>query len=220
MSVGGGSNHERVLDPVERLSEILFGLIMVLSFTCSISAATSGEEEVGTVVAAAIGCNLAWGLVDAVMYLMTILFERGRGLTIARAVRATADPERGRKLVAEALPEPLDELFEGDALEVARARLVAMPKLREVPHLTGRDWKGALGVFLLVFISTFPVVLPFLFFSPLPRAIRISNAVAIAMLYVSGHLLGRYAGLRPVAMGLVMVAIGILLVGVTIALGG
>jgi hypothetical protein len=40
------------------------------------------------------------------------------------------------------------------------------------------------------------------------------------MLYVAGHLLGRYAGLRPALMGLVMVAIGFLLVGVTVALGG
>jgi hypothetical protein len=220
VSVGGGTKRERVLDPVERLSEVLFGLIMVLSFTCSISAATSGHEEVHTVVIGAIGCNLAWGIVDAVMYLLSLLFERGRGLSIARAVRATQDPARGRELITEVLPEPLDKLFEGDALEQARARLVSLQRLRERPHLTGRDWKAALGVFLLVFASTFPVVVPFLVFSPVHRALRISNGVAIAMLYVAGHLLGRYAGLRPALMGLVMVAIGFLLVGVTVALGG
>jgi VIT family len=220
VSVGSPEKRERVLDPIERLSEVLFGLIMVLSFTLSISAATSGNEEVRTVVVGAVGCNLAWGIVDAVMYLLAILFERGRGLTIGRAVRATSDPERGRELLAEALPQPLDQLFEGPALEQARAKLVAMPKIRERPHLTGSDWSGAIGVFFLVFLSTFPVVVPFLVFSPVHRALRISNGVAIAMLYVAGHMLGKYAGLKPFLMGLVMVAIGILLVGVTMALGG
>ncbi len=220
MSVGSSATHERVLDPVERLSEVLFGLIMVLSFTCSISAASAGHEEVRSVVVGAIGCNLAWGIVDAVMYLLTLLLERGRSLSIARSVRAGRDPAHGRQLIAEALPEPLDELFEGAAIEDARAKLVALPVLPERPHLERRDWRGALAVFLLVFLSTFPVVVPFLLFSPLHLAMRVSNAVAIAMLYAAGQLLGRYAGLRPVRTGLVMVTIGVVLVSVTIALGG
>src|SRR6185503_7155810 len=104
-----------------------------------------------------------WGVVDAVMYLLTMLIERGRNLSIARSVRASDDPERGRALLAEALPEPLDRLFEGSALETARARLVALPEIRKKPHLSLRDLRGAFGVFLLVFLSTFPVVVPFLF---------------------------------------------------------
>jgi len=76
VSVGHSSRH--VLDPVERMSEILFGLIMVLTFTGSLSVATAGHEEVRGLLIGAIGCNLAWGLIDAVMYLLTILVERGR----------------------------------------------------------------------------------------------------------------------------------------------
>lgn len=220
MSVGGGAKHERVLDPVERLSEVLFGLIMVLSFTGSISVASAEREEVRSVLVGAIGCNLAWGLVDGVMYLLTLVIERGRTLAIGRAVRASRDPEQGRRLLMEALPEPLGELLETPAIEGARKKLSALPDFPEGPRLHGRDWLGALGVFLLVFLSTFPVVVPFLFFSPLHRSMRISNGVAIAMLYLAGHFLGRYAGLGPVRTGLVMVAVGIVLVGVTIALGG
>ena len=216
----GSATHQRVLDPVERASEILFGLIMVLSFTGSISVASAGREEVRETLIGAIGCNLAWGIVDAVMYLMTILVERGRGLAIARAVRASADPERGRRVLAGALPDPLDQLFAGEALEGARAKLVALPALRERPHLTGADWGGALGVFLLASLCTFPVVLPFLFVAPLATAMRVSNGVAIAMLYVAGHVLGRHAGFGPVRTGLAMVAVGVVLVAITMALGG
>ena len=45
-----GRGRERVLDPVERMSEILFGLIMVLSFTGSISVADAGREDVRAVL--------------------------------------------------------------------------------------------------------------------------------------------------------------------------
>jgi hypothetical protein len=49
----------RVLDPLERFSEIVFGLIMVLSFTCALSVAEAGREGVRAMFIGAIGCNLA-----------------------------------------------------------------------------------------------------------------------------------------------------------------
>lgn len=220
MSKEPRATRERVLDPVERASEILFGLIMVLSFTGSISVASAGREEVREVLIGALGCNLAWGIVDAVMYLMTILVERGRGLALARAVRASADPEHGRRVLSEALPEPLDQLLETDALEGARKKLVALPSLPERPRLGREDLAGAFGVFLLVALCTFPVVVPFLFVSPLALAMRVSNGVALAMLYLAGYALARHAGFRPVRTGLAMMAVGVVLVGVTMALGG
>lgn len=215
-----GRGRERVLDPVERMSEILFGLIMVLSFTGSISVADAGREDVRAVLVGAIGCNLAWGLIDAVMYLLTLVIERGRTRSVGQAVRASADPARGRALIAEALPEPLDRLFGEQSLEEARARVAALPEPAVSRGLEGLDWLRALGVFLLVFLSTFPVVLPFLFVRPLPTAMRVSNLVAIVMLYFVGHSLGRHAGIGPVRTGLAMVAIGVVLVALTIALGG
>jgi VIT1/CCC1 family predicted Fe2+/Mn2+ transporter len=75
-------------------------------------------------------------------------------------------------------------------------------------------------VFLLVFLSTLPVVAPFVLFGDLRTALRISNGVAIAMLFGVGSAFGRYSGRRKWAMGLGMVAIGSVLVGITIALGG
>ena len=220
MNAQASAERERLLDPVDRMSEVMFGLIMVLSFTCSMSVATAGREEVRSVLIGAIGCNLAWGLIDAIMYLLTLLIERKRGLSIANAVRASRDPEHGRRLIAAALPEPLDTLFEGSALESARGKLIALPELDARPRLEKHDWLAASGVFLLVFLTTFPVVVPFLLVSPLHTAMRASNGVAIAMLYGVGHTLARRVGLRPVRTGLVMVALGVVLVGITIALGG
>ena len=97
-----------------------------------------------------------------------------------------------------------------------------MNQIPEIPRaqLDGADWAAAAGVFLLVFLSTFPVVIPFVFIGNSRTALRVSNGIAIAMLFAIGCTFGRYAGRRPWPMGLAMVAIGSVLVAITIALGG
>src|SRR5436190_22554824 len=90
----------RVLDPSERSAEILFGVIMVLTFTGSLSAATSGREEVRTMLIGAIGCNLAWGIVDAIMYLMNALGDRGRRVLTLRRIVGEADASAADAVVA------------------------------------------------------------------------------------------------------------------------
>ncbi len=55
---------------MDRVSEMLFGLFMALTFIGAISVAESGRAQIREMFIAALGCNLAWGLVDAVMYLV------------------------------------------------------------------------------------------------------------------------------------------------------
>lgn len=210
----------RVLSPPERFSEILFGIIMVLSFTCAISVATAGKEDVREMLVGAIGCNLAWGIVDAVMYILNVIAERGRAITLLRSVRGSVDAGVARRTIAGALPPLVASTLRDADLEHMRERLAQLPAPAPRPWLEGRDWRGAAAVFLLVFLSTFPVVVPFIFIGDAVLALRVSNAVAIAMLFVAGYRLALYSGTRPVRTGLVMVAIGVVLVAVTIALGG
>src|SRR6185436_6690879 len=95
---------KRVLEPNERIAEVLFGLIMVLTFTGSLSVAESGRDDVRTMLIGALGCNIAWGIIDGIFYLMGSLAEKGRGLIAFRAVRKAANPEQARSIVADALP--------------------------------------------------------------------------------------------------------------------
>jgi VIT1/CCC1 family predicted Fe2+/Mn2+ transporter len=208
-----------VLSPVERISEVLFGLIMVLSFTGSLSVATAGRDEVKEMFVGAIGCNAAWGIVDAVMYVLSALIERGRGIVLLRAVRDTA-PARGRTVIAEALSPEVAAVVRPEQIEELRGQLARAPEPPRFPSLTLQDLRGAIGVFLLVFLSTFPVVLPFAFIPHAHLAMRISNGIAVVMLFFGGFVLGRYAGLRPLRTGLGMVAAGAVLVAITVALGG
>jgi VIT1/CCC1 family predicted Fe2+/Mn2+ transporter len=73
---------------------------------------------------------------------------------------------------------------------------------------------------LLVFLSTFPPVIPFLLWGDVQTALRISNAVAIVTLFGCSYAYALGTGLRPWITGLVMVAIGFALVAVAVALGG
>jgi hypothetical protein len=216
-----GNGAHRVLDPVERVSEVLFGLIMVLSFTGSLSIATAGHSEVREMLVGAIGCNLAWGIVDAVMWVMSSLAGRGRGYVLLRAVR-TSSPrsEAARHTIASALPEPVAAVMSPDDLDALHEQLAALPDPPARPGLSGDDVRGAFGVFLLVFLTTFPVVLPFLFVSDLWTALRVSNAIAIVMLFLGGMSYGQYSGLHPGLLGIGMAVLGIVLVAITIALGG
>lgn len=210
----------RVLDPVSRVSEILFGLIMVLTFTCSISAGEAGREEIRTILIGAISCNIAWGLVDAVMYLMSSITERGRGILTLKALRNAADRQTAERILRDALPPVVGELMEPAELNALREKLNRLPEPPEGARLTKQDWIGAVAVFLLVFLSTFPVVVPFLFMHDALRALRFSNAIAVVMLFLTGYSLGRHAGSHPWKTGLSLVVLGIVLVAITMALGG
>jgi hypothetical protein len=209
-----------VLDPLERFSEVVFGLIMVLSFTCALSVAEAGRDDVRAMFIGAIGCNLAWGIIDAAFYLITCLTEHGRHATLLRGVQQATDPAQARQIVAEALPSKIAEALQDADLGRIEAHLKQLPPPAERPRLTVEDWRGAVGVFLLVFVSTLPVVVPFIFMHDARQALRISNVIAIALLFGAGHMLAGYAGMHRVRTGLAMVGLGAALVALTIALGG
>ena len=157
-----------VLDPVERVSEVIFGVLMAMTFIGAVNVAEAGQGEVRKVLIAALGCNIAWGLADAVMYVVATLTER----------------------------------------------------TREGARLTFDDYRGALGVFLLVTLSTFPLVVPFLAFGELERALLASRVVALAMLFLGGWMLARHAGGKPWRWGVGLAAVGAVLIAAIMALGG
>jgi hypothetical protein len=211
---------KRVLDPVDRISEVVFGLIMVLTFTGSLSVAEAGRDDIRTMLIGALGCNLAWGIIDAVLYLMSCLADKGRSLLAFHRVRKAMEPHHARRLIANALPPVIASILEPTELEAMRLRLLQLPAPPERARLEKDDWLGAFGVFLLVVASTFPVVIPFIFMHNAVPALRVSNGIAIAMLFIAGYAYGRSVGRHPLGLGIAMVLLGAVLVALTIALGG
>jgi VIT1/CCC1 family predicted Fe2+/Mn2+ transporter len=214
-----GEERHGLLHPVDRISEILFGLLMAVTIIGSLSIATAGRDEMRTVTIAALGCNVAWGLVDAVMYLVRTASGRARNRTLATRI-AQADGESARRMMRRTLPDQLAALVGPDEIEAMRRRLLGL-QLENRSLLRPRDYIEAFAVFALVVIATFPVALPFLVWSDAAAAFRASQAIALSMLFLAGLALGRYAGYaRPLLTGVVMAVFGVVLIGAVKALGG
>jgi hypothetical protein len=212
--------NESALDPIDRISEILFGLIMVLSFTGSISVVSDGKAEIKELLWAALGCNLAWGIVDAVMYIMSSILSRGHGLSVLKKIKLTQDKETSRELIKDELPPLISSILEPDEIDNLNERLVKIDTLPLKKEKTISDLRAALIIFLLVFMCTFPVALPFIFLTNTALALRMSNGIALFILFFGGISVGKYAGFHPFWTGTILMILGIILVAITMALGG
>ena len=209
-----------MLEPMESIAEILFGVIMTLTFTCTLAVETADRLQVRTMLIGALGCNLAWGIIDAGVYLITRINTESRKVAAVRAIREAADGRAARQILANSFNPALASALSNEQLESMRQNLRQMPEPLQRPKLTKRDWLGAGGLCLLCFVSTLPIALPFIFVSDARLALRISNAVAVALLALCGYAFGYRSGIPPWVTALVMVAFGAAMVGVAIALGG
>jgi hypothetical protein len=206
-----------VLSPYDRASEVLFGVIMALTLTGALNVAQATERETRALFAATLACNIAWGLVDGVLYALNGVLGRARRFLLAGELREGADPA---EVLSEDLSGPLLAALGPENLDRLRQKVVADPAVPAPPGLRWEDVLGALGVFLLVVASTFPVALPFLLLEDVGLAMKVSRGLGLALMFLSGYGVGRYSGLSPVKVGLAMLGIGAVLVAVVTALGG
>lgn len=209
-----------VLNPVDRIAEVLFGLIMVLSFTGAISASTDAREDVRELLWAALGCNIAWGLVDAIMHLMNVAIERGHGMTVIKRIQQTKNEDTSGEILKGEMQPLVANLLTKQELMDLNNRMKQLPEPSKKHLITGTDLLAGLQIFMLVFLCTFPVAIPFGLFDDLSVAMRVSNGVALTLLFIGGYLLAGYAGFRRGITALLYMLIGVLLVALTMALGG
>jgi VIT1/CCC1 family predicted Fe2+/Mn2+ transporter len=214
---------QRHLDPASRLGEILFGLIMVLGATLTAGLTVAeGEKGVRQLLHAAIGCNVAWGIIDGVMYVMNCVVVRNSRVRFLQAVQSAPDATAAQAIIRDEVEPEIDSVLGQEVCDSlyqsVRKRLgeTGVPKNR----ITREDLFGAIACFWLVFLSCLPAAVPFLFFSTPERALRVSNGLLIAMLFLVGQRWAKYTNMNGLVSGLVMVAIGLALVGVAVLLGG
>jgi VIT1/CCC1 family predicted Fe2+/Mn2+ transporter len=214
---------DRYLAPGDSLSEILFGLIMTLTFTLGAGIMVREDPDAAReLLIATVGCNVAWGIIDALMYLAGERFERGRRARLVDAIRAEASEEKASRRVAGELDELLERVTEeSDRASLYRkiARSVREGKPPST-RLTREDVYGAVASFFLVFSSSIPAALPFLLYDEAWVALRFSNAILIGLLFVVGYRWARHTNLPPIRVGIGLMVGGLALVLVAIALGG
>ncbi len=207
----------RVLSPIDRLTELLCGLLLTLTFTGTMRVAVIGQTDLRTNLWAAVGCSLAWGLVDAVMYVFGQLESRNRNYQLLRALRA--DPATALQHVGASVPSAVVQLLpsaDWDKLVENLNKLPVPPRAR----VTRDDLLGAASIFILANAALLPIAAPFVFIADIGVAKYVSNALALLWLFVCGFLLARYTGGRPLRVAICFVGFGVALVAATIGLGG
>jgi hypothetical protein len=210
------------LDPGERLGEALFGLIMVLTFTLGAGIELGDREENRELLIAALGCNTAWGIIDAVLYLIGRLSERGRLHRLVKAIQASPSSESAQALVAGELDERLPAVIAPQMRAALDAHV--LERVRELKparnRLTGDDLIAAIAVFWLVFLTALPAAVPFLLIQDPQLGMRASNAVLIGLLFYVGWRWAGYTGAGRWRTALFMALLGVGLVLIAIPLGG
>src|SRR6266480_2439497 len=186
----------KYLDPASRLGEILFGLIMVLTVTLTAGLTVSeGRAGVRQLLLTAIGCNFAWGIIDAVMYIMNCLTERSGKIRLIEAVQRARDTRAALDVIQNEIEPELQSLLDPEEREAfSRSILNYVAKARITrPRVTKDDVYGALACFLLVFVSCLPAAIPFFIFSQPHFALRVSNFLLIVLLFLVGRKWAQHA---------------------------
>lgn len=210
---------DAALSPFERASEVIFGILMAISVTAATEILEVGEPDVGELAVAALGCNLAWGLIDGVMFLLNQQFERFRSHRIVLELRAAPGEEAFRERARAELPPVVGAALTPDAFAGLR-KFVDGYAAKRPGFWEPQELAAAAGIALLVFVSTFPLVIPFLLMGDAWTALRISHGVAVVMLFVLGWRVGKWAGASPGWSGTILAFVGAVLGGACVALGG
>lgn len=217
------SRLHRNLEPIDTLAELIFGLLMVLTFT--LGARLLGPEELSDgseLLIAAIGCNIAWGIIDGFLFLLGRVFERRRIASLCAELATLGDQQAGLQHLRNELSNDLVDLGDVNDRERFYASIVAAAKQRAAPpvRVTLEDLRGALLVFLLVVATAIPAAIPFLVIGDPYVALRVSNGILAILLFVAGYWWGRHIGASPLLAGALVMSIGVVLVLIAIPLGG
>lgn len=220
----------RYVDPLDLWIEMLYGLLIVLTFTMAFRAidrtavmGMAAATQANRLFIAAIGCAVAWGLIDGVVYVLSCIAERAQRRKLIRDVRASPDQRAASNAVADALDavlEPIAGAASRNALyqDIQHELRDATP---QIPVVTKEDFFGAAITVAVAVLATLPVVVALLLFPDPFVSLRVSNLIAIGMLMLVGYGWARQTGTRPpLIIGLVLAAIGVLAVLIAIPLGG
>jgi chorismate mutase len=210
------------LTPSERLSQALYGLILVLTVISAIEITISKQQQsASTLLTAALGTCIAWGMVDAVIYVLTGIHERNHHVRFVSRVK-----NKSKKEAIDQIEDELDDSLIGVLEKEEKDRIAeqifltvnhAVPKRQ---HVKKDDVLGGIASFLISFIVVLPTMVPFVLDIKLALAIRLSNVIAVMMLFIVGFVSGGREGMNRIRWALTITILGVVIVLVTILLGG
>jgi hypothetical protein len=213
----------RGLDPASALCEITCGLVMTLTIMLTAGYYVEGSDDPAkSLLTAALGCTLAWGLIDGMLYVMSDFYARARKYEFLRTLRAK--PAEGRAILLRRAEDDFAELLSEAQIEdvvdaVSRSAMRLQPR---EPGFTRTNLSEIATTVACNMVAVTPAALPFLLLRHVSwqTNLRVSNVLVVAMLFAVGFGWGKAAGFRPWRTGATLLAIGVAMVGIAVELGG
>lgn len=221
----------RLLDPIDRLSESIFSILILLTFTLAFRIIKLGGDPnqpipstyINELLIGAAGATVAWGIIDGIMYALMEMFARGERHRLLRQLQSAHTEDEGIQIVA----NELDYILEPITGEEQRKVLYqdVLEHLRDGSaqpvRLTREDIAGGFGSVLVAVIAVLPSFVPFLLFYNNPAlAIRLSNIVSFVVLFLLGYQWGKHTGASSWKTGLLLASVAAIMVLIAIPLGG
>jgi VIT1/CCC1 family predicted Fe2+/Mn2+ transporter len=206
----------RAFSPVDSLTEVLAGVVMALTVSVSVYTASGRAIPQRELVEAVLGCNLAWGIFDGLLFVVAQRASRARRTKLREALRTATSDEAARRVLGEELDEALTPFVDVVGL---RAHLAHAEADASDPHRLD-VWRGGVSLGLLETVSAVPVILPLVLMARPQEAIWVSSALGVLLMAVAGWRVARWNGQPVLLLGVLTPLLGALLVVACLWLGG
>ena len=220
-----------LLDPIDRLSETIFSIMVVLTFTLAYKILKFGGEfsqespadYLHDLMISAFGAAIAWGVIDGIMYALISMFDRGEKHRLLKRIQTAETDEEGIQAIAEELDHILEPITAAEKRQELYADVLEhlQDSQPQPVRLTRSDVAGAVGSVLVAILAVIPSLSPLLLLRhDAALAIRVSNIVSFAVLFAAGYQWGLHTGANPWKTGLLLAAVSAIMVLIAIPLGG
>jgi VIT1/CCC1 family predicted Fe2+/Mn2+ transporter len=211
-----------VLSPSVSLAELVYGLVTALAVTNTLRYAFEGQPNANfLIVMAALGANLAWGIADGFIYLLSSTVENRRVYSDAKELRQF-DDETARSTILADLSGTMVHTLEDHEKKIIVDTVHSSLKRSNLHHvhLKKVDYVGAVACVLLSLTAALPIILPHLFTTDAVFANLVGNIIGLIIMFILGVIWARMVKEPLVKSGLIMFSIGLIILTVVILFGG
>jgi VIT1/CCC1 family predicted Fe2+/Mn2+ transporter len=200
----------------------MFGVIMVVCFTSVIRIhPIFWEQYIDSIIASALACCIAWGLVDGIFYTWEAHYEARKKNDMISSAKLAVDENLTSEVdeaFDDSLADYLDDEQRKQLVDQVTARLASAEKVK-VPKT--QDFATIGIAMLLVVGSAIVVIIPFYLVEDIMNALLLSNLAGIGLLFFMG--IWREESKRitkKLTTGFVTAFVAVIITFVTVALGG
>jgi VIT1/CCC1 family predicted Fe2+/Mn2+ transporter len=185
----------------DRLSELLYGVLMVSSISGLVELA-GPKEDAGFqyMLVVLFTTIILWGILDGISYAMLSAAARAERETLVEELAAEGDESKRKAKIASELDgtlvSRLDKGSMSRIVDIVDGGLPANNERMTINRLNSNEKSVILAAFILDFSALLILVLPYFIFNRLGLAAVVSHTIALVMFIVLGYYYAKFAHLN------------------------